>query len=167
MSTFIKIGLGVAIAVIIPFMVWLGIEAFYPSPKDPYEKCRSFEPIQKENQKVQIDPMQKPEYKKCFEEADATLKTYNRNLFAATSVIGFLAIATGALLFGSTLISETVGPVAPGLVFGGIITIWYGVARGFDAVDKKWLFAEMVAILIGLILVTIRYLRRSEKAKSV
>ncbi len=159
MTNAIKVGLLVAVAIIFPLMVGLGIEAFYASPKDPYEKCRSLEPSC-EGKQVCPDPMKDPTYKKCYDKQDTVVQAHNRDVFIMTTIIGFVAIAAGALF-----ISEAMGPVAPGLVFGGLLTILYGAVRGFQAVDKRWLFLELVIVLIGLILVTRRYLSITTKAK--
>lgn len=161
LSTFIKIGLGVAIAAVFPFMVGLGIEAFYPSPDNPFDACSHL--LTAEQLREGATPMENPEYKQCFDAAETIFKIYNRNLFAITSVIGFITIVAGALLFGTKMLSQTVGPVAPGLVFGGVITTLYGVMRGLQAVNTKWLFLELVVILIGLILVTMRYLKTDKE----
>ncbi|OGY22692.1 MAG: hypothetical protein A2126_03780 [Candidatus Woykebacteria bacterium GWB1_45_5] len=160
MNTFVKIGLGVAIAVIFPLMVGLGIEAFYASPKDPYEQCLSVMPKCEEGQKCLQEPKQDPTYKKCFDEQDAINQAHNRNVFVITTVIGFVTIAGGALF-----LSEAMGPIAPGIVFGGLFTIMYGTGRGAAAVDKRWLFLELLVVLAGLILVTRRYLSITAKAK--
>src|SRR4030042_4237542 len=85
MNTVVKMGLGVAIAVVFPLMVGLGIEAFYPSPEDPYDHCRSFEPSC--NEKVQCDYMKDANYKKCFDEQKTVVSAYNWNLFITTAII--------------------------------------------------------------------------------
>lgn len=161
MNAVVKMGLGVAVAIVFPLMVGLGIEAFYTSPEDPYQHCLSVEPSCEGKMQCD-DPMKDPTYKKCFDDQKSIVSAYNRNLFIITTIIGFVTIAGGALF-----LSETMGPVAPGLVFGGLITILYGTVRGlsFEAVDKRWLFLEMLAVLAGLILVTRRYLSITAKEK--
>jgi len=156
MNTFVKIGLGAAIAVVFPLMVGLGIEAFYSSPKMS-DECQSLMGRQykdgpSDSEQATID--------KCNKDFEKEMQTYNRNVFIPITIIGFVALAGGALV-----ISEAMGPVAPGLVFGGILTILYGAGRGFGAVDKRWLFLELLVVLIGLILVTRRYLSVTAKAK--
>jgi hypothetical protein len=156
MTTLIKLGLLVAIAVVFPLMVGLGVEAFYPSPKMS-EKCQSIESKyygEKGPTEAEQDAMDK-----CQKDLEKEMETYNRNAFIPITIIGFIAIAVGALYF-----SEAMGPVAPGLVFGGLFTILYGAGRSFAAVDKRWLFLELVVVLIGLILVTRRYLQVTAKA---
>jgi hypothetical protein len=98
-------------------------------------------------------------YRQCPEEAERPVQSHNRNLFLITTLIGFGAIAAGALMFG-----EGMGPIGPGLVFGGLITILYGSGRTLGTVDKRWLFLELLAVFIGLIVVTRRYLQVGREA---
>lgn len=136
-------------------MVGLGIEAFYPSPKMS-DECNSL--IQRNFSKDGPTESEQVTIDKCNKDFQNEMEAYNRNVFVPITVIGFIALASGALF-----LTEAMGPVAPGLVFGGIITILYGAIRGFTAVDKRWLFLELVILLIGLILVTRRYLSTTAK----
>jgi hypothetical protein len=156
MNNVVKMGLGLAIAVVFPLMVGLGIEAFYASPKMS-ENCQT---LQEGNYgKEGPSDSEQAVMNKCNKDLTKEMETYNRNVFIPITIIGFVALAGGALV-----ISEAMGPVAPGLVFGGILTILYGAGRGFGAVDKRWLFLELAIVLIGLILVTRRFLSVSAKA---
>lgn len=157
MNLLVKIGLLAAVAVVFPFLVGLGIEAFYPSPKDPYEVCSEKLPAYKKSQDRL--PESDPDEKKCLDDQKAVVNSYNRNVFVITTIAGFVSIAVGALYFSS----EAMGPVAPGLVFGGLFTIMYGAGRSFEAVDKRFLFLELLAVLVGLIFVTRRYLKLTSK----
>lgn len=160
MNNLIKIGLGLALAIVFPFMTGFGYEAFFPTPKQPYELCRQYDPSAKmtnpqESQALPYrDPMLDENYKKCFDEAQEKVDIYNRNLFLTTTALGFLAITIGSLLF-----SEKIGPVGPGLVFGGLFTIVYGTMRSFRSLDKKWIFFELLLVFIGIILVTARFIK--------
>lgn len=159
MNALIKIGLGLSIAFVYPFMVGFGIEAFYEQPKYPYEVCRTVDPnsqrlITPDEIVKPIDPQMDNKYKACFDNAQMQVDIYNRNLFLITAALGFLAIVIGTLLF-----SERLGPVGPGLVFGGLFTILYGTTRSFSSVDKQWIFVELVAVFVGIILVTWRYIK--------
>jgi hypothetical protein len=152
--TFVKIGLGAAIAIIFPIMVGLGTEAFFPSPR-PSNECQSI--MEREDQK-ELSESEKAALDKCEAEFMDDMETYNRNIFIPLTIIGFITLAAGALF-----LSEAAGPVAPGLVFGGLLTIMYTTMRGFTAVDKRWLFLELVIVLAGLILVTLRYVKQTAK----
>src|SRR5574342_685819 len=85
MNILIRIGLLLSIAVVYPFMVGFGIEAFYPPPKQGYEVCRTFDPnnITKPNETkvvLAIDPQNDPEYKKCYDEKKKKVDIHSRNL---------------------------------------------------------------------------------------
>jgi len=155
MNNVVKMGLGVAIAVVFPLMVGLGIEAFYPSPKMS-EHCQTLQ--QGNYGKEGPSDSEQAAMNQCQKDFDKEMQTYNRNIFIPITIIGFVALAGGALF-----LSEAMGPVAPGFVFGGIFTILYGAGRGMDAVDKRWLFLELLIVLAGLILVTRRYLSVAAK----
>ncbi len=162
MNGLIKIGLGLAIAVVYPFMVGFGIEAFYAPPQQAYEVCRSADPNtpsavnpnESAPVKNYIDPQNDTKYKTCYDAAQEKVDIHSRNLFLIAAAFGFLAIIIGTLLF-----SEKLGPVGPGLVFGGLFTILYGTMRSFRSVDKQWIFVELVVVFIGIILVTWRYIK--------
>jgi hypothetical protein len=154
LTNFIKIGLGAAIAIIFPLMVGLGVEAFYTSPKSAWDQC--IDKLPRYDEKTGQIPEQDPTYRACLEEKEGPINEHNRNVFIITTLIGFLAIAAGSLLY-----REEIAPVMPGLIFGGIITIFYGTIRGFEAVDKRWLFLELVVLLAGIVGVTWRYLKIS------
>jgi hypothetical protein len=156
MTSAIKVGLLVSIAIVFPLMVGLGTEAFYPSPRMS-EKCESMMRLEDSGEMTESE---RATMDKCEKEFIKEMETYNRNIFIPVTIIGFLALAAGALF-----ISEAMGPVAPGLVFGGVLTILYASMRGFTAVDKRWLFIELVIVLIGLILVTRRFLSQAKTKK--
>lgn len=169
MNMLIKIGLLLSIAVVYPFMIGFGIEAFYIQPKPAYENCLKIDPnnrvrfdenIDKTKPITPVDPQADPAYKTCYDKAQEIVDIYNRNLFLIAIGFGFAAIIIGTLLF-----SEKIGPVGPGLVFGGLFTILYGTMRSFRSLDKRWIFIELVVVFIGIILVTWRYIKSVNRNK--
>src|SRR5438045_7162326 len=146
MNSLIKIGLGLSLAIVYPFMIGFGIESFYPPPKQAYEVCRTVDPnsMVKPNETrpvMSIDPQNDAKYKACYDQAQEKQDIYSRNLFLMTTAFGFFAIVVGTLLF-----SERIGPVGPGLVFGGLFTILYGTMRSFRSLDKRWIFIELLVV---------------------
>jgi drug/metabolite transporter (DMT)-like permease len=164
MNSLIKIGLGLCIAIVFPFMVGFGIESFYIAPKQAYDVCRTMDPNipAKEGQTAPAyaDPQNNSKYKDCFDKAQEKTDIYSKNLFLIATAFGFLAIIVGTLLF-----SEKIGPVGPGLVFGGLFTILYGTTRSFRSLDKMWIFIELLIVFIGIILVTWRYIKTVNRKK--
>src|SRR4030042_6753925 len=103
MNTVVKMGLWLAIAVVFPLMVGLGIEAFYPSPQMS-ENCESI--MQRNFGKDGPTEDQQAEMDKCNKDFQKENETYNRNVFIPITIIGFVALAGGALF-----LSEAMGPV--------------------------------------------------------
>lgn len=165
MNALMKVGLLLCIAIVFPFMIGFGIEAFYSSPKQAYDVCRTSDPnvpvkVGETQPVTYIDPQNNAKYKKCFDDAQEKVDIYSRNVFLMAAAFGFLAIIIGTLLF-----NEKIGPVGPGLVFGGLFTILYGTTRSFRSLDKRWIFVELVIVFIGIILVTWRYVKLLNKKK--
>lgn len=155
MHALLRVGLALSLAVVFPLMIGFGIDAFHPAPNHAYEVCQDRMPDAARPSRPDVtprDPMLDPEYKVCYDRAQLAVDRHKRDVLLVTVVLGFGAIAAGALLF-----REELGPVGPGLVFGGLITILYGAIRAAGAVDKRWIFLELVLAFVGLILVTRRY----------
>lgn len=161
MDLLVKITLLLAVAVMYPVMVALGIEAFYPGPEIDYNECyrssaitdKETPPTQEEQEKIYR------EQEDCRKAQDVIRHPHEAGVFVITSIVGFAAVATGALLF-----AQLTGPAGPGLVLGGLATIIYGSARTFDTVDKRWLFAVAFFTLVGMMGVSWRWFRGTNKA---
>lgn len=79
----------------------------------------------------------------CYLQFDDALKVYNRNVFIIASVIGLVAIFAGTLW--------KIEFLGTGLMFGGILLLFYGTARFFPAADKLLrviiIFAELLIVI--------------------
>ena len=138
MDVLVKITLLLAVAVVFPVSVALGIEAFLPMPEVDRSEC--YPPSLAVTEKTQpIDEAQwkveREKQRECEKKIDAIIQPHEAKVFAITAVVGLLAIGIGALIF-----VDFTGPGGPGLVLGGLITILYGAMRTFQTVDKRWLF---------------------------
>lgn len=153
MDIMVKITLLLAVAVMYPVMVALGIEAFYPGPEVDYNECyrvpavREDVPLTQEEQDARFQ-----EEKVCRERLDSLREPHEARVFTITAVLGLAAVAAGALFF-----TGLTGPAGPGLVLGGMATIIYGTARTFQTVDKQWLFVVAFLTLAGMVGVSWRW----------
>src|SRR3990172_10655945 len=93
MNTVVKMGLGVAIAIVFPLTVGLGTEAFYPSPKMS-ENCQTL--MQGNWGKDGPSDSEQATMNQCQKDFDKEMETYNRNVFIPITIIGFVALAGGA-----------------------------------------------------------------------
>ena len=78
----------------------------------------------------------------CNKDYDAVRKVYTRNVFIIAGVIGVIAIFSGTLW--------KIEFLASGLMFGGIILLFYATMRYFHDADK---FLRVIIIFAELLLV--------------
>ena len=157
MDTLVKISLVIAVAVVFPVMVGLGIEAFYPPPEISTAECEAIAPrFYPDAPKEETEQLSEAEVaakikqsEECYKRIREPENRHNAVVFALASIIGFAAIVVGALKF-----PQLAGPAGPGLVLGGLFSIMYASARGFESVDKRWLFGVAFLTMLGIIWVS-------------
>lgn len=132
-----SIFLGILIAV----FIGVGINTFYsapPAPKWPTE----LNYYGKEPSEAQI------RIEKAYAEKqrayDEKMKPYNRNV-SIIALIGAVSLVGVSLVFEKKL-----RVISDGLMAGGILTLMYGLGRGFASGDDKYSF---VTISVALVLV--------------
>lgn len=138
--------LGLLIALFIGF----GINTFYPAPTAP-EYPSTLNALGKEPTQEQIKAQEN--YDKQMRDFEKNeMGPYNRNV----SVIAI--IASIALLALSLLLEKSKAYVInEGVMLGGLLTLLYGLMRGFASQDSKYSF---VAVTIGLVVVVYLGFRR-------
>jgi hypothetical protein len=157
-----EILLAIAISVLTIFVIYYGINMFFPSP-DYNNFCNNTQYIGVVNTSEQCNviggqwnpaypnsigtPKVTPEgycdvYYKCNQEFNNAMKTRSRNVFYVALPLGILIIAVGAFLFGL----EAVGA---GLMGGGVGTLIYG-AGAYWPFTENWV--RFLISLIGLVL---------------
>lgn len=141
------------IGLLFALLVGVGISAFYEAPKYPDYPAR-LSIAQKENlsdkeYKDVISEQEKFDKKqKAFEKIN---ETYNRNVSIIAIIASILTLLISLTLFKKILV------IADGLLLGGVLTILYGIIRGFGSGDDKFRF---VIVLIGFIVsITLGYLK--------
>ncbi len=78
----------------------------------------------------------------CNKDYDAARKIYTRNVFIIAGVIGMIAIFAGILW--------KIEFLASGLMFGGLILLFYATARFFGEADK---LLRVIIVFVELLLV--------------
>jgi len=142
------------LAVMLALFIGFGISVFYPSPKAPdypisFEKA---EPTaeQKEAQ-TQFEAKQK-----TFQ---ADFAIYNRNISAIVITFSIL------MLIVSLTLLINVELMGDGLLFGGLLTLIYGMIRGIMSNDNKFQF---IVVTVGLIVVlALGYIKFIRKGKTI
>jgi len=142
-----------ALAVLLVLFVALGIQTFYPDPQAPPPPA----PVRPIAPGIQPTPSPaeekaQEEYQRRHQAWEEELATHRRNVFAIAGALGVAIIIAGLLL------GERVDPLRPGLLLGGLFSIFYGVMRGANYVGTAPLFALVTLFLAALLYVGYRRL---------
>ena len=140
----IKIIYAVLLGVMLAFFVGLGIEAFYPGEKFPSAPASlqySKPAIDTSNDQIENTKIQK--------EYDQTINDYqSRNKIHARNVSLIAIISSILFMILSLTILSHKDVFADGFLIGSLLTLFYGIARGFESDDNKFRF---IIITVGLI----------------
>jgi len=140
----------VFIGVLFATMVGVGISAFYKGPVYPdtpislkYPQTENMAPAQRQQS---IDEQEA--FDQRSREFQVKSDTYERNV-SIIAVVAALATLVVSLVFLKTILL-----IADGLLLGGVLTLLYGIVRGFGAGDDIYRFCVVtvgfaVSILLG------------------
>ncbi len=142
----LKIMYTIFLGLLVALFVGLGIAAFYPAPKMPeypveLQSAPTFngtEPEATRKTRAEYDKQQKD-----FEKAAAA---YNRT-------VSIISIITAVIILVlSFVVAKNVALIADGLLLGGVLTLLYGIVRGFMGEDSMYRFlATAIGLVIALI----------------
>ena len=153
-SNLLKYIYTVFLGILIAAFVGLGIDTFYQGPTPPeypskLERVATPEGEAKELTEEEI--AEQEEYQSKYEQFSEDMARYNRNvsIIALVAAVLILAISLG--------FSQKLDILADGVLFGGILTLGYGIIRGFGSDDPQFRF---IVITVGLIVaVVLGYMR--------
>jgi hypothetical protein len=132
--------------------VGFGIAAFYKAPKMP-EYPASY------NYSTDASPsaqavMEKKRYDDEFEVYRKAESEYSKYVSAIAIVASIIMLVISLTLFRSILI------IADGLLLGGVLTLAYGIMRGFSSEDDTFRFVVVsVGLLITLTLGYVKFVK--------
>lgn len=135
------------IGLLFAVFVGVGIAAFYDSPKPPEYPSSLKQPYPSSQQSTESAALlrEQERFDKKEKEFETANTIYNRNVSIASLVFAILAVVISILFMKKLLI------ISDGLLLGGVFTLLYSIARGFQAQDNKFRFV-VVAISFGIVL---------------
>lgn len=170
MSDWKQIAVAVAVAILFAVFVGLLIDLVYEGPEyiDYCEEEFGPRPVTIASKEPLCDYEYGTEYQKCvkdkglprftynasgcpvFDKCDTcniqftdAMESYNRNIFIIASIVGLVAVFAGTLW--------KIEFLGTGLMFGGIMLLFYGTVRFFPAADKLLrviiIFAELLIVI--------------------
>lgn len=164
-----KIGLSLAIIVVMNLFVNIGIETFYDGPTyQDYCGSESLgRPEPQLNSKAACEEAGGKWkrnwcdlYGDCQAAYSAENSVYSRNVFILLVIVGTIALVLGIFL-------RNVNAVANGLTFGGILSLFIGTVRYWSDMDEYIRFIILGIVLALLIILGVVKLRDSHATPGV
>jgi len=151
-----KILYAIILGVMLAFFVGLGIEAFYPTEKYPepptslqYLKAEPTTPDQIQAQQA---------YDQQVKDYQTRNETHARNV-SIIAIIASILYMTLSL----TILTKTNSIFSDGFLVGSLLTLLYGIVRGFETNDNKFRFVIVtVGLMVALVLGYIKFVRQKE-----
>lgn len=144
------------IGVLFAAFVGFGIAAFYESPNMPEYPSSLKVPLPEScNENIFQELREKQEsYDSLFKKYQVKQELYNRNVSIIAVAASILTVIISLTLFKKILL------IADGLLVGGILTLLYGIIRGFDTGDNKFRFIVVsCGLIISLILGHMKFIK--------
>jgi hypothetical protein len=136
----LKILYSVLLGIILAFFIGLGIEAFYPTQK--YPEYPSELQYKESVPTTAVEKQQKTDY-------DVRVEEYQTQNSKHALIISIIAIASSILFLVLSLVVFTNNDVfSNGFLIASLLTLIYGMARGFENDNPKIRF---LLISIGLV----------------
>ncbi len=165
----IKLLFTILLGVLLAFFVGLGIEAFYPTeqyPEGPNSDIRYEKPLNPDGS-LQMTPEEKAAEIETQKKYDAEMKDFQaRRETHARNVSAMVIAASIIFMILSLTILQKVASVFPdGFLLGAILTLIYGIIRGFESSDSKFRFMLVaIGLVVALVLGYVKFIRGKENA---
>jgi len=151
-----KILYAIILGVLLAFFVGLGIEAFYPTEKYP-EPPTSLQYL-KEAPSTDAEIQAQKTFDQQTKDYQERNQTHARNvsIIAIIASMIFMALSLTILTRTDTIFSD-------GFLIGSLLTLLYGIVRGFETNDNQFRFIIVaIGLVIALALGYIKFVRQKE-----
>lgn len=160
---------GIGVAVILFIVVLLGINVFYPSPKwadfnctEPGEmKLQVCNPNMTVGDCYDIVAGEQANQTNCDKMMRDAQEIYGRNFFLITNIIGVIIIIGSLFLF---LNVPGMINLSAGTAFSGLVSIFAGFMRGWEATNDKIKF--VVGLIIAAIIIVLAVIINKNYSKT-
>lgn len=154
----LKVVYTVFLAIMVALFVGLGVETFYPSPKAPEWPT--------ELQFAKGDPSTyTTEQRAVQEKYDSEQKDFREANKKYSLNASMIVIAASIILLILSLTAlHSLALISDGVLLGGVLTLLYGIIRGFMSENNKYQFVVVtIGLIIALILGYLRFIKPEKK----
>lgn len=159
-SRLIKLIMGLAIALILSTLIFLGLRIFIPPPEYPsysyrYDSCAPADEICYSRQAEESQRKQE-EYQEIYKE-------YGGKIFIAANIVGLIVLLLGIFVFLAGLGTN----VSAGILLAGVFGIAMGYTLGWEGADDIVKFG--VGLIVALIVIAgaVIFNRKNDQAPPI
>jgi hypothetical protein len=155
-----KILYSIILGVMLAFFVGLGIEAFYPTEKFPEQ------PVELQYMNAGKEGNFTPEQRQLQKDFDQQVKEYQTRNEKHARNVSIVAIIASVIYMtlSLTILLKTNSVFSDGFLIGSLLTLLYGIIRGFETNDNKFRFIIVtIGLLIALFLGYMKFVRQKEE----
>lgn len=157
------------VGILVVAFIGVGIDAFYPAPTAPVTpQYRCVEPMPVDNADGATKPTCGEPTQEQIDQDQASWENYQGELAIYNRNVSMMTIAISVVILAISLIfAEQLQLVSDGFILGGILTLMYGIIRGFQAEDPKFRFITVaVGLIVALALGYLKFVKPSAKITS-
>lgn len=149
----------VFMGILLAAFVGVGIAAFYKGPTYPeYPTTLKYQEPSNASMSAEQREVQS-KYDGEFKQYQKLEETYNKNVSIIAIVASIVMLIVSLTLFKQILI------IADGTLLGGVLTLSYGIIRGFGSNDDMFRFLVVSAgLIVALVLGYIKFVKPQEKS---
>jgi hypothetical protein len=153
------------VGILLAVFAGVGIAAFYPEPKypEPPFSMKYPRPVMapdRESTPSADQIREQEEYDKKTMDHQKKIEEYNKNVSSISVAAAVLMLIVSLTLFKQILV------IADGLLLGGVLTLLYSIARGFQSGDHMFRFLVVtVGLIVALILGYLKFVRPNKSSK--
>jgi len=148
-----KFALGVGMAIILPMLVYYGVNMFSPSPKWRDYRVDDYYERYKEADQAEKNVLRK-ERKRLDTEKRAHRKRFERHLYLVATPVGIAAIIAGSVI--------AIHGIGAGLMFGGIFTVTEGYVCYWSELPPWLRFLSLLVAFAVLLYIGYRKFPKKE-----
>jgi hypothetical protein len=140
------------LALLLALFIGVGIGAFYQGPKSPEPPASLTTPYKSAPASPSAEETAaQTDYQKTQDGYNTANNLYSRNLSLIALAGAIVLVALGLTLFKSVAI------MGDSLLLGGVFTLIYSIARGFNTQDQRFRFVLVATSLV--VAITLGYLK--------
>lgn len=150
----LKVLYTIFLAIMLAFFIGLGIEAFYTGPKMPDYPTELEYNAKQESEMSEQQKLIQADYNQRQKTWMQESSVHSRNVSMIAVVLSIIVLVLSLTILSKIII------MSDGFLLGGLLTLLYGIIRGFSSDNSKFRFVIVsVGLVVALILGWVKFIK--------